>query len=239
VLIGSMYFCNLLIAFFVLFGKVCSEVISENILQDNDGYLPVDMNDPDYFHCSPDEDTPSGRLYRACVDKSTKEDPIDIVEKELRLGAYPDVIHYNSKTPVIIACLARNFTKSVRLLADRGGSLLKTESEGWNSCQIACFEGIVDIVRLCYEKGVDLINNSIGAKHHYLHYACAGKTWGHAAATRFLLEIGVDPDVRSLESGATCMEEYADYDNVKDVLLEFGAKTFKMKRKRRHVHEDL
>jgi hypothetical protein len=230
---------NLFLAVVILFGNVCSETTNKNIVLENDGYLPVDMSDPDYFHCSQDEDTPSGRLYRACIDKTTKEDPVEIVEKELRLGAYPDVIHYKSKTPVIIACLVRNFTKSVRLLVDRGGSLLKTESEGWNACQIACFEGIVDGVRTCIEKGVDLLSYPTGSKYHYLHHACAGKTWGHATATRLLLEVGVDPDVRSLESGTTCMEEYAEYDNVKEVLLEFGAKTSRMKRKRRRVHEDL
>lgn len=211
---------------------------SDTLVADEDGYLPVDFSDPDYYRCSHEDDTPSGHMYYACISKYTTEDPVEFVDKMLRLGAYPDVIHEKTKRPVIQACLAKNFTKTVRLLVDRGASLTQKDEKGWNTCEIACFEGHLEIVKLCHEEGVDMVSEN-HSKYHYINYACAGKTWGHAATTRFLLEIGVDPDIRSRAENTTCMEEWAAYDNVKSVLIEFGAKTKPITRQRKKVHPDL
>ncbi|KAI2503734.1 hypothetical protein MHU86_10715 [Fragilaria crotonensis] len=210
------------------------------LIPDDDGYLPVDYDDPDYYHVSElDDDLPSGRLYMACVSNKITEDPVDVVERELRLGAYPDVIHHSSLKPVVHACIARNRTKSVRLLVKRGASLTKQDPDGWNACHHAAYTGIVDTVKLCHEMGIDLLTNSVGAKYHYLNYACAGNRWGHAQTTRYLLEIGVDPDIRSDFDGTTCMEQYATMQEIKDALIEFGAKTKPIPPKKTKVHDDL
>ncbi len=210
------------------------------LIPDEDGYLPVDFDDPDYYQTSElDDDLPSGRLYMACVSNRITEDPVDIVERELRQGAYPDVIHHASEKPVVIACLGKNYTKSVQLLVERGASLTKQDPQGWNACHHAAFVGNVEIIKLCHEKGVDLLTNSVGSKYHYLNYACSGLTWGHVATIRYLLEIGVDPDFRSDFDGTTCMEQYASMDAIKDVLIEFGAKTKPLPPKKTKVHEDL
>jgi ankyrin repeat protein len=205
---------------------------------DEDGYLPVDFSDPYYYRCSHEDDTPSGHMYYACMSKHTKEDPVEFVDKMLRLGAYPDVIHERTKRPVIQSCMARNFTKTVQLLVDRGASLMQENAEGWNTCQAACFEGLLDIVKICHEAGVDMVSET-HTKYHYINHACAGKTWGHAETTRFLLELGVDPDIRSRDENTSCMEQWAAYDNVKSVLIEFGAKTKPITRQRKKVHPDL
>ena len=210
------------------------------LIPDEDGYLPVDFDDPDYYHVSElDDDLPSGRLYMACMSNKVTEDPVDLVEKELRLGAYPDVIHHASLRPVIHECIGRNYTKTAKLLVERGASLTKQDAQGWNACHHAAFSGIVDVVKLCHEKGVDLLTNNVGAEYHYLNYACSGIKWGHAQTVRFLLEIGVDPDIRSDFDGTTCMEDYATMDEIIDALTEFGAKTKKKIPKETKVHEDL
>jgi ankyrin repeat protein len=133
----------------------------EKLFPDEHGYLPVDFDDPDYFHCSELDDLPTGRLYKAC---GLKEDRVDLVEKELRLDAYPEVVHWKTQQPLVQACTARNNSKSVKFLVDRGASLAKTNSKGWNNCQAAAFEGYVDSVKICYENGVDLVSNTNGAQ---------------------------------------------------------------------------
>ena len=214
--------------------------VHSKLIPDENGYLPVDFDDPDYYHTSElDDDLPSGRLYMACLSNRITEDPVDIVEKELRLGAYPDVIHHASLKPVVHECISRNRSKSVKLLVARGASLTKHDAQGWNACHHAAFTGNVEIIKLCHEKGVDLLTNEVGAKYHYLNYACSGVTSGHAQTVRYLLEVGVDPDIRSDFDGTTCMEEYATMDAIKDALIEFGSKTKPIPPKVKKVHDDL
>ena len=55
-----------LISIILAFALVAARGHSK-LIPDEDGYLPVDYDDPDYYHISElDDDLPSGRLYMAC-----------------------------------------------------------------------------------------------------------------------------------------------------------------------------
>jgi ankyrin repeat protein len=83
--------------------------------------------------------------------------------------------------------------------------------------------GITGVLKLCHKKGVDLVSHRPDSDYDYLHMACMGDKWGHGESVRYLLELGADVNIRSTKDKHSCMERYARFDHVQDVLKEYGA----------------
>lgn len=125
-----------------------------------------------------------------------KDDPAGI-RAALADGDELDERHGGGQTALMMACL-KGKPNAVRALLDLGADRAKGEGQGYTCAHGVGFQGRAALVPILKEYGFDLSDrHSDGFTP--LHRACWGKSVGHTATVRALLEAGVPPDEQTAD----------------------------------------
>lgn len=125
------------------------------------------------------------------IDAVERDDPAGI-RAALADGDELDEPHGGGQTALMAACL-KGKAQAVRALLEAGADRTKGEGQGYTCAHGVGFQGRAELVPILAEFKFDLSDrHSDGFTP--LHRACWGKTKGHTATVRALLEAGVPPD---------------------------------------------
>ena len=164
------------------------------------------------------------QLGEPLVHEALESNDVDIVKAFLDAG-----VSVNSKNKfgesLLENAVDENSTAIVKLLLDAGADVTKEKQAGVPLLFEAISEDNVDIVKLLVKAGVDLSARDDEMEWTALHAAAFYSSFSSERVLRYLLELGLDPNVKGAD-GQTPLQYAIGWreQEIAEILRKYGAK---------------
>ena len=160
------------------------------------------------------DDTPDGHILAA--------DTVERVKAALAEGANINVQdELNGQTPLMRATL-HGWSSMVTFLLDQGADVNIGEKDGYTPAHGAGFQGRAKIMAILRDHKVDIFAKSAKDGFTPFHRACWGREERHTETIRYLLDAGVDINLKGGSEQRTCFQMTPNQ-KTKALLIENGA----------------
>lgn len=160
------------------------------------------------------DDTPDGHILAA--------DSVARLTAALTEGANINVKdEINGQTPLMRATL-HGWSSMATYLLDKGADVTIGEKDGYTPAHGAGFQGRAKIMAILRDHKVDIFEASTKDKFTPFHRACWGREARHTETIRYLLDAGVDVNLKGGPDRRTCFQMTPNQ-KTKALLIENGA----------------
>ena len=134
------------------------------------------------------EKTKNSPLYISCMKGDYKE-----CVRLIKSGEDVNKRGENNNTPLIVSCEFRR-NQIAKLLIQNGANVHIVNNCGGNALHKASFTGLISILPLLFEKGIDINTQDKQHGNTPLHKACE---YNQKDSAKYLISIGADSSIRN------------------------------------------
>mmetsp|Transcript_19913 Transcript_19913/g.40486 ORF Transcript_19913/g.40486 Transcript_19913/m.40486 type:complete len:204 (+) Transcript_19913:1549-2160(+) len=163
------------------------------------------------------------RLLAACM--SSSDQSYEDVAVSLKAGADINARDERSGQTCLMAATLRGKPTVVKYLIEKGADTTIPERDGYTPPHGAGFQGRPDVMKILKDDGnVDVINAPHPDGFAPIHRACWGSQPRHTEVVEYLIQIGEDPNRRSVGDRKQTCWEMTRNSHTKEVLERYGVK---------------